>query len=184
MHIHKVQTDSPGIPRSLISVFFLCSPSVFCGISHEKRRLIRICAYIIWSGLIPLCTMWCWGPFPSGTWHLYNVASTSMQRHHDDVASTLTRRCINFIPADTQRWNNVDSTLIQRQDVESTLNRRCFTTLKQHRFNVDSTLIQRLDVESTLNRRCFNVVCLLGCVRWIGTWCSWKKLEQINTFGK
>ena len=27
---------------------------------------------------------------------------------------------------------------------------------------VDSTLIQRLDVESTWNRRCFNGVCLLG----------------------
>ena len=30
-------------------------------------------------------------------------------------------------PAGTQRRNNVDSTLIQRQDVESTLNRRCLT---------------------------------------------------------
>ena len=28
--------------------------------------------------------------------------------------------------------------------------------------NVDSTLIQRLDVESTFNRRCFNVLCMLG----------------------
>ena len=28
--------------------------------------------------------------------------------------------------------------------------------------NVDSMLIQRLDVESTLNRRCFNSLCLLG----------------------
>ena len=27
--------------------------------------------------------------------------------------------------ADTHRWNDVDSTLIQRQDVESTLSRRC-----------------------------------------------------------
>ena len=31
----------------------------------------------------------------------------------------------------------------------------------QHWNNVDSTLIQRLDVESTLTRRCFNVVCPL-----------------------
>ena len=30
------------------------------------------------------------------------------------------------IPADTQRWNNVDSTLIQRQEAESMLNRLCF----------------------------------------------------------
>ena len=39
---------------------------------------------------------------------------------------------------------------ILRLDVESTL---C---------NVDLTLIQRFDIESMLNRRCFNVVCLLG----------------------
>ena len=32
----------------------------------------------------------------------------------------------NTFPADTTRWNNVDSTLIQRQDVDSTLNRRYF----------------------------------------------------------
>ena len=30
--------------------------------------------------------------------------------------------------------------------------------------NVDTTLIQRQDVESTLNRSCFNVVCPLGSV--------------------
>ena len=36
---------------------------------------------------------------PAGKWHLYNVASTSMQRH--DVASTLRRRCINVIA----RWD-------------------------------------------------------------------------------
>ena len=34
----------------------------------------------------------------------------------------------------------------------------------QRRNNVDSTLIQRQYVESTLNRRCFNAVCLLGFV--------------------
>ena len=32
--------------------------------------------------------------------------------------------------------------------------------------NVDSTLLQRHDVESTLNRRFFNVVCQLGRVSW------------------
>ena len=32
---------------------------------------------------------------PADTWRLYNVASTSMQRH--DVASTLRRRCINVM---------------------------------------------------------------------------------------
>ena len=32
---------------------------------------------------------------PAGTWRLYNVGSTSMQRH--DVASTLRRRCIYVI---------------------------------------------------------------------------------------
>ena len=33
--------------------------------------------------------------FPANTWRLYNVGSTSMQRH--DVASTLRRHCINVI---------------------------------------------------------------------------------------
>ena len=32
---------------------------------------------------------------PAGTWRLYNVGSTSMQRH--DVASTFSRRCINVM---------------------------------------------------------------------------------------
>ena len=35
------------------------------------------------------------------------------------------------------------------------------TTGIQRRNNVDSTLIQRQDVESTLNRLCFQVMCLL-----------------------
>ena len=30
-----------------------------------------------------------------------------------------------YTPAGTQRWNNVDSTLLQRLDVESTLFQRC-----------------------------------------------------------
>ena len=33
--------------------------------------------------------------FPAGTWRLYNVGSTSVQRL--DVASTLSRRCINVM---------------------------------------------------------------------------------------
>ena len=33
--------------------------------------------------------------YPAGTWRLYNVGSTSMQRH--DVASTLRRHCINVM---------------------------------------------------------------------------------------
>ena len=37
----------------------------------------------------------------------------------------------SYFPADTQHWNNVDSTLIQRQDIESMLNRRCLNTLCQ-----------------------------------------------------
>ena len=35
------------------------------------------------------------------------------------------------------------------------------TRSSQHINNVESTLIQRQDVESTLNRRCLNVVCPL-----------------------
>ena len=33
--------------------------------------------------------------YPAGTWRLYNVISTSMQRH--DVASTLRRLCIDVM---------------------------------------------------------------------------------------
>ena len=89
------------------------------------------------------------------------------------------------IPADTERWNNVDSTLIHCQDVEPTFNRRWFNRcwniidsililhqnvestsnrrcFNQRWNNVDSTLIQQQDVRSTLNWRRFNVVCPLG----------------------
>ena len=43
------------------------------------------------------CTVYkCGGSLhPAGTWRLYNVGSTSMQRH--DVASTLRRRCIKVM---------------------------------------------------------------------------------------
>ena len=34
-----------------------------------------------------------WCVYQTGTWRLYNVAPTSMQRH--DIASTLRRRCLN-----------------------------------------------------------------------------------------
>ena len=54
-------------------------------------------------------------------WRLYNVASTSMQRH--DVASTLRRRYINV------SLYNVASTSIQRHDVASTLRRRCINVM-------------------------------------------------------
>ena len=37
------------------------------------------------------------------------------------------RRLLSYFAAGTQRLNNVDSTLIQHLDVESTLNRRCLT---------------------------------------------------------
>ena len=52
---------------------------------------------------------------------------TTLQRRCNDVVLTL---CVywvcGFFPAGTQRWNSADSTLIQRLDFESTLNRRCF----------------------------------------------------------
>ena len=54
------------------------------------------------------------------------------------------------IPADTQRWNNVDSTLIQR--FKSTLFERCVTS--QRRFNVNSMYWRWINVESTLFERC------------------------------
>ena len=52
---------------------------------------------------------------PAGRWRLYNVVSTSMQRH--DVASTLTWRCINVMCP------------MQRHDVVSTLRRRCINVM-------------------------------------------------------
>ena len=57
------------------------------------------------------------------------------------------------IPAGTQRWNNVDPTLIQRQrqDVESTLNICC---LKQQRTNVDATSRRWINVGLMLFQRC------------------------------
>ena len=57
----------------------------------------------------------------------------------------------------TQEAHNVDTTLIQRQDVESTLNRRWFNVV----CNVDSTSRRWTNVKSTLFQRCvqrwFNV---------------------------
>ena len=45
--------------------------------------------YSLRSSICPLASS-----YPAGTWRLYNVESTSMQRH--DVASTLIRRCLNI----------------------------------------------------------------------------------------
>ena len=42
------------------------------------------------------------------------------------ISSKVKRYDKELNPADMQRWNNIASTLIQRQDVESMLNRRCF----------------------------------------------------------
>ena len=42
---------------------------------------------------------------PAGTWRLYNVGSTSMQRH--DVASTLRQLCINIMCLLDRQWQTV-----------------------------------------------------------------------------
>ena len=59
----------------------------------------------------------------------------------------------------SSQWaHNVETTSIQRQYVESTLNRRCFHKGTQRRKVVN---VKRL---TTLNRRCSNFVCPLGIV--------------------
>ena len=104
------------------------------GYSQKTKTFIKLCEWTNWSGTL-LSTMYR-VPFLIVsllyTQETYNVVTTSFGRR-----ATSKWRCmltwLDYSPADTQRWNNVDS-----------------------------TLIQRLDVELTLNRRCFNVVCLLG----------------------
>ena len=59
--------------------------------------------------------------FPAGTQRWDNVASTSMQRHHD-IASTLMWFCINVI---SQQTHNVAKTSLQRRYNVVTLQRRC-----------------------------------------------------------
>ena len=63
--------------------------SAFCTEPHPlKLGHWRIRALISTRQIATLLNIW--NLFPSGTWRLYNVASTSMQHH--DVASTLMRR--------------------------------------------------------------------------------------------
>ena len=59
------------------------------GVRHSEQRSRT-------KRTLSLCT-WTqgWAIFPADIWRLYNVASTSIQRH--DVASTLKRRCINVM---------------------------------------------------------------------------------------
>ena len=49
--------------------------------------------------------------------------------NNSDNSTTECLKSAIMLPAGTWRWNNVHSTLIQRQDVESTLNRRCFNAV-------------------------------------------------------
>ena len=66
--------------------------------------------------------------------------------------------------AGTQRWNNVYSMLIQRQDFESTLNRRCFNVvcpLGRRWINVELTLFQRCVPAGCIHRRSLSL-CISG----------------------
>ena len=60
-----------------------------------------VVSYVYFSHCLFLISFSCLGKavphdyFPTDTRRLYNVASTSMQRH--DVASTLRRRCVNVV---------------------------------------------------------------------------------------
>ena len=66
----------------------MCLPRVIV-VSSQWLNLISICFFCDVSWIELGCL------YPADTWGLYNVASTSMQRH--DVASTLIRRCINVM---------------------------------------------------------------------------------------
>ena len=74
-------------PHSLIGAF---------AVNLQNHWLLQnISMYNVWANShIRLCGFSYWSN-PAGTWRLYNVGSTSMQRH--DVASTLRRRCINVM---------------------------------------------------------------------------------------
>ena len=62
---------------------------------------------------------------------------------------------VSTLRAGTQRLNNVDLMLIQLQDVESTLNRRCYnnrhTMLKQRLFNFVSKLRACWNIHSCMH---------------------------------
>ena len=75
----------------------------------------------------------------------HNVETTSIQRW--------------FHISGTQRCNNVDTALIERQQTHNVVKRR-FKILRWN--NAGLIFMERLDVESALNWRCFNVVYLLG----------------------
>ena len=83
--------------------------------------------------------------------------------------------------ADTQKWNNVDSTLLQRLDIESTLFKRRvpagdLPVGTQHWNNVVTMLIQswrRNNVEPTLFKRCV----LPGYLEM-----RWMLLQTVQTF--
>ena len=70
-------------------------------------------------------------PGPADTWRLYNVDSTSMQRH--DVASTLRRRCINVM-CPLGRLQDCAVPLGSSQDVQQiTWSLYSVGTCKQHK---------------------------------------------------
>ena len=83
---------------------------------------------------------------------------------------------LRFSPAGTQRWNNVNSTLIHRQDVESTLNRCCFS-------GVETTSIQLWFNVKTLNQRWIDVVSTV-CACWLIKWFCSSATSCIKTQGK
>ena len=59
-------------------------------------------------------------------------------------------------------WHVIKLYSITMSAADISLSRGTLSAGTQHWNNIDSTLIQRQDVESMLNRRCFNVVCPLG----------------------
>ena len=74
--VYRQQTDNP------FPAYFVSFISIYL---FRGLYTLHIVSAILYKGK----------NFPADTWRLYNVASTSMQRH--DVASMLRRRCIDVM---------------------------------------------------------------------------------------
>ena len=85
---------------------------------------------------------------------------SSLHQIHVLSKSCISATFFTDIPAGTQRWNNVNSTLIQRRRWNTQRWNNVVSTLIQHqdveqrRFNVESTSRRWINVESTLFQRC------------------------------
>ena len=110
-HVRRTKTQDSMSAQS--SQRLRCRRKKLCILSCPKYAHWRFWCdcRLIWNFLGPtrptvryllllLICIWAWSFYnrtsiPAGKWRVYNVGSTSMQRH--DVASTLMRRCTNVM---------------------------------------------------------------------------------------